>query len=293
MVSSADDDTGWERVTMDCRDAQNLFDAAQADARDLWEPDIAPAAVHLETCRDCQRTLQKKNRFDREFGIAVRDVEIPAGLNDRLRAALAAASGEPAEKPAAVSTTGETSLAETDANDVPESRGQRRRMWWMSTAALVVVAAVGLFSFWPSGGASVPLHQLLAEFVVQGQYQTPFDENFAATLPAEGWDSKRLHLDGPFGYSSADTPRDQAAVYRFLLRSRRDTIRGKLVVIPAARVADLPPNSTIFEVTAESSSDGSYSHAAWTEGEFVYVCYVDGHAGNFSTLQQALAPRLG
>ncbi|MEX0724678.1 MAG: hypothetical protein WD065_00330, partial [Planctomycetaceae bacterium] len=77
---------------MDCRETQRILDAAQADARDLWEPDIAPAAVHLETCRECQIALQKKSRFDHAFGVAVRDVAVPAGLKQRMLAAIAADS---------------------------------------------------------------------------------------------------------------------------------------------------------------------------------------------------------
>ncbi|MEX1231726.1 MAG: hypothetical protein WEB58_15870 [Planctomycetaceae bacterium] len=294
---------------MDCREAQRILDAAQADARDLWEPEVAPAAVHLKTCRDCQLSLRKKNRFDHAFGVAVRDVAVPAGLKQRMLAAIAADSpggssshsfgDEPVESKAEslVALKEETPVVETsavqDSIASPTMRVRRRRFGWISTAALMLLAALGAFWFWPAGGEPVALDELLSGFAVQGQYQTPFDENFAVKLPAEGWDSKRLKIDGPFGYATANARQDQAAVYRFQLASRRQPLQGKLVVIPLSRVANPPRTSTIFEVTAESSSDGSYSHAAWTEGEFVFVCYVDGHAGKFSALQQALAPRLG
>ncbi|MDA0835876.1 MAG: hypothetical protein O3A29_21590, partial [Planctomycetota bacterium] len=287
-------------------EAQLILDAAQADARDLWEPDMAPAAVHLETCRNCQSVLQKKNRFDLAFGVAVRDVTVPSGLKQRMLAAIAVDSscGSSSllsdiqqvgtdEEMTVAAPTEETTLSGVAATATLENRPRRQRLWWISTAAVALIVALSSFWFWPTEDHSGSLDELLAGFAVHGQYQTPFDENFSVKLPAEGWDAKPLQIEGPFGFASAHSSHDLAAVYRFRLAARHRPLQGKLIAIPISRIANPPSPSTIFEVAAESSSDGSYSHAAWTEGEFVFVCYVDGHAGNFTALQQALAPRLG
>ena len=159
-----------------------------------------------------------------------------------------------------------------------------------------MLLSLSAFWFWPTAGEQSPLEELLSGFRAHaGDFQKRFDENFSARLPQDGWDSRRLRLEGPFGYPATErSAADLAAIYEFRLAiSQGNVLSGRLLVIPAARISNPPPASSMLEVAAVSSTDGSYSSASWSEGDLVFICFVDGHAGNFTALQRALAPQLG
>ncbi len=308
---------------MDCREIQQLLEAVRPDTDDLLLPEITVAEQHLASCLDCQEAFQKISSFDRIFGAAIRNVSLPVGLNQRVLAAVALQS-VPSESPAigdAVENSsdfsrtennvaGDVSAADSNTESVHLTSGEsdivpaparpvsrRRAMQWIAATSAALLLSVSAFWLWPTKWQQSPIEELLSGFGAQADnLQNPFDKNFAASLPQDGWDSRQLRLEGPFGYTDAvhKSTADLGAIYQFrLMLSPGNTLSGRLLVIPASRISNPPPASSMLEVAAVSSTDGNYSSAAWSEGDLVFICVVDGHAGNFSALQRALAPQLG
>ncbi|HEX6987688.1 MAG TPA: hypothetical protein VF170_20075, partial [Planctomycetaceae bacterium] len=98
----------------------------------------------------------------------------------------------------------------------------------------------------------------------------PFRGEFEPRLPATGG-LDRLRFERQAVGLLPDGGRHRAAAWLFRVGGRRP-LQGVLAVLPVAQV-DAPPE-------ADSIADREYVVAgnavAWTEGEFVYVCYVDG-----------------
>src|SRR5205085_376362 len=66
----------------------------------------------------------------------------------------------------------------------------------------------------------------------------------------------------------------EIAVYFFTLAPRRGgKFEGRLVIVPAAQVKDVPAATSFPELTLYRQD---YCTAAWVEGKFVYLCCIRG-----------------
>jgi hypothetical protein len=78
---------------MDCRTARLLLDYARppgGNGKAELEPDEARALeAHLAHCPGCDELARRERQADEQLGRAMRQVEVPAGLRDRLTARLA------------------------------------------------------------------------------------------------------------------------------------------------------------------------------------------------------------
>jgi hypothetical protein len=116
---------------------------------DLRQPELSDAARRVEVDPAAREQFAATQRFDASIGRAVREVEAPEGLADRILARLQSpvdvpgAIDLPPEETTAAPAAGETSAATA----APRSR---RWMLWSTSAAIVAAAAsVAIVLWWP------------------------------------------------------------------------------------------------------------------------------------------------
>ncbi len=305
---------------MDCRTALEILDCQGAGMSGLPEGDLAAAEAHLVACAPCRAIVQNRRRLDRKIGRVLRAVNVPRGARERLFAQLAAletaavASEPPAESRSSV---GATSPAEVrDEMCVPAAiTGERadialgpaeapsrpmRPMWrgLVPVAACLAVAAIGFFSvIWlmtPRWSVEEVRTQLARIDFDSLESLRDFNGKPAASaLPADpGW-QKLEWQSGKVAKGLPDSSsRYQFAVYGFVIPGRqRHPIRALLAVVPRRQMR-APPADRSFS-TAQSSDYlsariGESVSVAWTDGDLVYVCLVEGGEDSLATLRQIL-----
>lgn len=113
---------------------RELIDACRADRHDPQRPELpelAPLARELAANPQLQPVIEQAERFDRNVRAALDDVELPAGLADRLLAGCEAAVVTPAK-------------SEESTDDAATKKWSRRQVLAMfSAAASVLIALVG------------------------------------------------------------------------------------------------------------------------------------------------------
>lgn len=259
---------------MDCREALELLEVVRPDADDLAEPELAPAAEHLDSCPHCQQVFAHRRALDRRIADIFSELPVPAQLSALL-----------VEKLNATVPTISTSSQPTDSQIIRVARGQRRRAWLrVVLAAACVALIVGSWFLLPRKG-DIALAELRDAAVTAMSNSLEFDGSFAAQPPGFGWQtSSRIRiLLPPAGISSRGDERHEAAVYRFQFRpSNGAPIEGILLAAPVARVADVPTEPTFNPANVEyvPSTSGGVRTAAWTEGQLVYVCIVPANASS-------------
>ena len=157
---------------MNRSDLQKLIDCCRSDA-DLQLPEFQPLAEMVATDPVVQRSWEKSQQMDAEIRQTIRDVAVPAGLQDRLLAALAHPVAVSLERPKslerpndfaaqAASTVIETSddiqADATLAGDAPSIVGPDRKSNWKAwSVACAGIAALVLVSvsMWPTSEPSL------------------------------------------------------------------------------------------------------------------------------------------
>ncbi len=79
---------------MDCRTARLLLDFARPQARELEAEEVAALESHLDHCPDCHSEARDERQLDDCLGKAMRRIEAPAGLRERLLARLESERGD-------------------------------------------------------------------------------------------------------------------------------------------------------------------------------------------------------
>jgi hypothetical protein len=78
------------------------------------------------------------------------------------------------------------------------------------------------------------------------------------------------------------------AVYSFELPATRNgkAVRGKLLVVPVARLVN-PPTATTFLGRPAFYPGRTFCASTWVEGEFAYACLVEGGEDSLQRLRPA------
>ncbi len=79
---------------MDCRTARLLLDFARPEARELEAEEAAELERHLDHCPDCHSQAHNERQLDDRLGKAMRQVEIPVDLREKVLARLESARGD-------------------------------------------------------------------------------------------------------------------------------------------------------------------------------------------------------
>ena len=273
---------------MDCHTALEILEVVRPDSADRMEPEVVEASDHVENCRLCEDHFLARRHFDRRLGQMMREVPVPPGLKSRLLAELGFPETSP--DPVADAEPIPVRLAEPDEASVPQGRARRRaRMLAFVSSALALTVLVTFFVVRSSQSPAWTLAELRheARTAFQSFEELPiFNGDFDARLPEHGWESRAISIVEPPRGFPPDLARHSAALYYFALRDgRRPPVVGILLVTTKQSVTE-PPENPYFN--AEGVGSGPLSTVAWTEGEFVYVCVIDGGGNSLERLERAL-----
>ena len=124
------------------------MEACRPGHDDMDAPEMAHLAAEMVASRDLEERFARLQQTDGVLADAIRDVSVPEGLADRLRAALQAASAS------AVSPECH-SVDEPVVVPASVSAHRRAQPWWFAVAGVVAAMVLVAVSVWQSG-RSVP-----------------------------------------------------------------------------------------------------------------------------------------
>jgi hypothetical protein len=239
------------------------IDACRPGSDDANDAELADLAAHLADDAGCRQLYHRVQEMDARLSAQFCAVPVPAGLEDRLLAAAAAATQSP-EGTGADSATlpglSDPSL-ETAAAQPGDGRARRRR-WLRYTGALAATAAaavvLGVFLQPDRPTADEALAQARAVEVDYGQ-------SAPGGLPASKGLNRAVRVAAQ-GVAK-DFLGQKAAAYDLRLGRLRGTLvvaRGMLAELP-----DSPP-------ATPAATTGGLAVAGWQEGNLVYILLVKG-----------------
>ena len=277
-------------------------------ANDLPESDLAAAEEHLASCPQCEAISRNRRQLDRRIGRTLRAVEIPWAARQELMAQIARMEG-PAVKAgaeifAAAGTRGDDQMLRqrgtSESGSADAFRLPRRRF----TKGLIVAVAsllVGAISVFTATWLLTPhwtveeVTRELARIDFRSLQALPeFNGGkVAASLPNEpAWQNLDWSCDRVAKGLPATAGHHQMAVYGFAIRQRHRSISGLLAVLPRSHVRRPPAAQSLAEtspdayVEAAIAGDGDAVAVAWTSGDVVYVCLIQGGADSLELLQR-------
>jgi len=135
------------RAAMNCDDIQKGIYVYLDD--EFADPERRDFEGHVRACARCRRRVERERGFLASFRSKVPQVTAPAGLEDRIRAALAAAPAP-----------------ESGLRELPR-RGGAWRQWWVAAAALTLVATPALIVWRAAGSGSAAGEERVAVEALQ------------------------------------------------------------------------------------------------------------------------------
>lgn len=297
---------------MDCRWAMEILDSARPDSDDRQQRELHEAATHLEQCPTCEALFRSRQLADRQLGIVMRDVPVPADLLNRLTTVLATANhaGQTVRLAASNATSGnapEHTVAIDEAVDVPTSqittnsrdfarRSTGRRQFLGKFAAVSAACAlVGLCGWWifHSPAPTLTVAKIVEMAPLQLEGVDEFDNNFAAALPL-GWQNDSLHFSRSvkgFGRNSRDE--HQVALVEFRFPDWDGSpLTGVLAIVPSDQVDSSGLPDDFFTATGSPGYAnrpwGGYTTLSWVADDMVYVCFVPEQGDAQRRLEQIL-----
>lgn len=267
---------------MNEQELREAIDACRPNGEDLRLPEMSALAEVLAHDPRWQAVFARTQRCDAAIGQAFEDVPIPAGLCERLLAAVAPPVPAAPLPMAAVAQT-PTSVRAKRSGPASVQRS-RSRTWRMRVAVLATVAAA-LALFLVLRGAPGRLPELNDDFsrevigwtqqVQQGAWNEdlavaknfPLDQAIRAVprrwqLLATGYDDRTLVYDL--------TPPGRDFAFAFCL-----PVRGRTCTLPS-----LPPAMPF-------STTGGIAIGAWQTQDMVYVLAVQGGQNRYQTFMNS------
>jgi hypothetical protein len=242
------------------------IDACRPGSDDLHDAGLAPLADELAESAPARALYNRVQGMDQAIGEAVQDVPLPAGLNERLLARLAAEQGESAieqEPPPPAVAAGLPSPATE-----PVSR-RRWLRWSVSVAAAASIAGIAGFYYLHTRGTLIA-EKIDDESIAYYDQEEPQPAYALETAPA-GYPLSRFvyRLPGTrwrpvTGFLHRNL---NGVAYDLMFRGASAT----LYVVPTS-VASLPSQPPL----RLGMSTGNRAAAAWQEGSLLYVLVVEG-----------------
>jgi len=275
---------------MDCQTTLEILEVARPDSDDVKQTELAWAQVHLDSCPRCEEAFRNRQALDRRICRLMRDVSVPWDLKHKLLQAATDGNGELEQS---VRAAGVDVPAGSDAPVTPvavESTVAQPRRYWLKGAAVATACLVGGIVAWPWLQPSqnrLQLDELRDEVALKDPAKLPpFDGEFEAVIP-EGWSESVSFTTRTMGFRLDGSGKHLAALYSFTFSSPgRPRVNGLLLVIPKKTIED-PPSATFFGAGSPVYVR-PYATAAWTEGDFVYVCFVPDAGNALKALELAL-----
>lgn len=276
-------------TAMDCADALEWLEAEELDLSGDVPEEYAQAHQHLEACPLCQAAWPQRQVWARSLSAAMTQVEIPAGLRERLQAAIQPVSVAPAPQ---------------------RSPHRSRRMFPRFLAAVTTVTAILLLAtiaprWWPQT-QPVSLADLYAAGTVEVINLPEFQGDFSPRLP-ESW-TAAFSLDPTLvrGFPREGLASGQVALVPFQIaaRGKPEPLRGRLVILPRNQLVLTPPADP-GRPTSRKTPQHTLSHdfgaaevryipgqqgalVMWAEDDLVFACLIPSGPADLHRLQQLL-----
>ncbi len=290
---------------MDCRTALEILDRLAPDASgfrggDFSRPELSAAEAHVAECERCFAALRARRAIDRKIGRVMRAIELPASARERLLAQVAnweASAPEPVADDGHVAPASSTAAPVRQAAIEENPAPRNRRMWKGLTpvAACAVVAAAAFFGVvwmmtprFSTGDVCNELARLdldklraLPELAGVAANRFPTDSTWQKLL-SDGGVAKQLSGRSDFR---------SVAVFGLEIpdREHHSTIVGLLAVVPRRRIANPPEARSLSAATPSeylSARIGEAVSIAWTNGDVVCVCMIQGGPDSLAVLQR-------
>lgn len=271
---------------MDCRTALTLLESARPDTDDLSSPELADAAEHLANCARCEAIFLKRQGSDRKIGALMRDVSVPVELQERLLSGIASAAG--AERVSAPARLPGTSAP------APAHRWKLRFRVAAAVCAMLILGFAGWGIVLLTGPiTSIPeLFQELAEVDRWNALPEFHGDVSLLSFPDSSWESGLIwSQERPRGL-----PRGSATHHATLRPfeasiNRHERLSGILMVAFRRSISSPPEESGGMPsgpVDYVEAGGRHYTVVAWSSGDYVYVCGVEGGADALEMLQRTL-----
>ena len=278
---------------MDCRRALEVLDVAGIDSNMTSEAALEAARAHLESCRRCEETLQSRSKFDAQIGQAMRDVQVPSTLKQRLLKSAADQEAIALEQWDELTSTNVEidllrDLEKAKNSSQPRDQPWRRRWLVFSLTAACLCVAVGWLIV-QTLSPSITLAEIHEMLPAAAAGQLPkFDGNFSTKPPKRGWEGL-LSGNQVMGLRSEDSGKHLMAVYKFRFRnSQRSFVSGLLFATPVDEVTDAPGDQFFARGSVVYLSDDSAT-VAWVSEGMLYVCWLPPGGGHdLRSLERAL-----
>lgn len=220
----------------------------------------------MEGCPHCQAEMARLERLDEKIGQVCRDVSVPLELRERLLASLEipVTAAEP------VTTTAPTASVD---GSRPMTFSRRR---WFPRAAKIAVAV--------AGAASVPslwfvLHPAPPKVDVHDLAAVAAEIAPAALSQWSGSPAPRMPVSMETSYilgSPQPLPGGAGLVWIFqIYKEGERKVEGRLVSIPVGRLTE-PPKAMGFRNGSPFYTGRGFCYSTWVEGEFAFICLVEG-----------------
>lgn len=254
----------------DPRKVREALDAVRSEA-ELASSDMAELRCALADSPECREAWRGVRRADEAIGRALRDVEIPDGLEARLMARLAASSSGVAESPVRDDLrSGDPPVAAAvsveRSPDGSFGRRASRRAWW-GAAGAVIALGLGVWAIQAFRASPAVAPDLLGfEAIAWQESLTESWLDMSESRPTPRPLDRQVRF-APRGWQRVATRWDAACVAYDL--SRRQGAATLFVLSPPTLPAELNLSATRVPAT------GGWGAAAWRNGDRLYVLVVE------------------
>jgi hypothetical protein len=270
---------------MDHRKLQEMIEACRSGSNDIGLPEMSPLSDRIDGDPELHDRYERTQRLDARLAQAIDDVEVPAGLRERILARLDA-EAPPANGAAGASEVILAPVANL-ANGVAAAPASRRR-WLRSIAAVaagLLLLATG-YAFWPRH--SVLTYDRLLNLSSQWHQQLRANPIWQPLAPREAIRGFPLaEAIGPGARHWADVSSlvgQAACAYDLTVAGgRRATL---FVIANDGQIAGSTPP------LKPGSSTGGLMIGCWQSGAFVYVLVVEGDERAYRSLLDDAGPPL-
>lgn len=257
---------------MDRKQALEQLEVIRSGSDDWSDPELADALAALEGDPEARRELDRRLQLDAKIADALKDVDVPSDLKERLVAAVISESQHPAP---AAAPTNQPGAAQP--SDPPKTRRRSRRQFVSTALAIGVIAAVSVWLLQEEPTVSYltirdaaprDAAAVISQATATVRDATPVPE---LNLPVA---ISRIPGTARIGWTAPDSE------VASLVLARANWV---LVVTPREQVVDVP------DLEAGGTVGGNrngYWHGAWRDEQFVYVLFVKGQRRDFENVWQ-------
>lgn len=224
---------------MDCISCQFALSSFSVQDRD--DPQFRESLEHLIFCPSCAGTFADMRRFDQCVGAVVRDVRLPAGLEQKIVVGLGHAGALAASR--------------------------RSRRWWLAAAATVLVCTSGWYVEWQR--IHRPMYRVASASVSLVRQRPPLDMTDTERSRLLEWASGQLGKPLTLGPELNHVQFRGVARVRLLghpaaMLPMKNERRASLVVVPGRPIPVRLHRLAVFSLAQDSV-------AVWSDGAQTYA----------------------